>query len=496
MINQNFIHKDSEAMSTKERQYLLFRVSNFVPLLLLLAGCGGGGSSNDGPQPVLNSPPVAQNDSASTPASTPVKINVVSNDSDSDGAIVPNTVTLVKLPASGSINNHRDGTITYTPNAGFGGATDSFTYTVEDDDGAVSNEATVTITVTAVNTPPTAKSLCGKTPANTPFTSNLSSLVSDNESSEFVFRVIDQPNPLGTADLLANGMLTYTPNPDVRGKADTFTYEVEDPDGATASGEIKVIIGDTLVMPFGDSITAGIFGNGLPRGTEDGTTGPREASLRIGYRKKLNEDMNNPAIGGFQVDFVGERQDGQGAGLLDDDHEGFPGRTTAEAGAKIKAWLDNNSNNVDVVLMHLGSNDVNDKGFQPEVSVSDAEAILDDIQAWEDTHHTVTVSLALITDRLSQFHQAFPNPDVENLNNQLRAMANRRITGLGDKIVIVNQHDALTYPDDLDKSDHPDPGVKADKVHPNQGGYNKMASTWFQSLVSEEAAIPRCEPTP
>ena len=43
--------------------------------------------------------------------------------------------------------NHGDGTITYTPIGGFVG-TDSYTYTVRDDDNAISNVATVTIEVT------------------------------------------------------------------------------------------------------------------------------------------------------------------------------------------------------------------------------------------------------------------------------------------------------------------------------------------------------------
>ena len=49
-------------------------------------------------------------------------------------------------PQNGSVVNHGDGTITYTPNAGFVGD-DHVEYTVEDNDKAVSNIATVTITI-------------------------------------------------------------------------------------------------------------------------------------------------------------------------------------------------------------------------------------------------------------------------------------------------------------------------------------------------------------
>ncbi|WP_414734161.1 Ig-like domain-containing protein, partial [Crocosphaera watsonii] len=45
--------------------------------------------------------------------------------------------------------------LTYTPNNNYNGE-DSFTYTVEDEEGLVSNEATVNITVNAVNDAPVA----------------------------------------------------------------------------------------------------------------------------------------------------------------------------------------------------------------------------------------------------------------------------------------------------------------------------------------------------
>jgi hypothetical protein len=55
---------------------------------------------------------------------------------------------LATLPSNGSVTPHADGTVTYIPNASYTGA-DSFTYTVKDTNGVVSNAATVNITVGA-----------------------------------------------------------------------------------------------------------------------------------------------------------------------------------------------------------------------------------------------------------------------------------------------------------------------------------------------------------
>jgi FtsP/CotA-like multicopper oxidase with cupredoxin domain len=93
-----------------------------------------------------NTPPVANDDSISTPQDTSVTIDVLNNDVDTDGTLDPSTVTLSSLPGNGQATVNPDGSITYTPDTGYTG-TDSFGYTVKDDDGAVSNTATVTVTV-------------------------------------------------------------------------------------------------------------------------------------------------------------------------------------------------------------------------------------------------------------------------------------------------------------------------------------------------------------
>ena len=79
-------------------------------------------------------PPVAVDDAATTAEDTAVTINVLANDSDPDGALVPGTVTIAGQPANGSVVVNADGTVTYTPDANYNGA-DSFSYTVTDDEG-------------------------------------------------------------------------------------------------------------------------------------------------------------------------------------------------------------------------------------------------------------------------------------------------------------------------------------------------------------------------
>lgn len=102
------------------------------------------------PTPV-NEAPIANNDTTSTPKNTPlVGYNIVANDEDPDGTIDPTSVVITTGGTSqrgGIVTNNGDGTVTYTPpNPGFRG-TDTFQYTVNDNDGATSNVAIVQINV-------------------------------------------------------------------------------------------------------------------------------------------------------------------------------------------------------------------------------------------------------------------------------------------------------------------------------------------------------------
>ena len=108
----------------------------------------------------VNDPPVANDDLASTPIGTPVTVPLLANDSDPDGTppvlqtiagqpVVPGTP--IVLP-QGTLLPNPDGTVTFTPNAGFTGPV-TIPYTVTDPQGNT-DTATLIVNVGA-NTPPT-----------------------------------------------------------------------------------------------------------------------------------------------------------------------------------------------------------------------------------------------------------------------------------------------------------------------------------------------------
>ena len=103
---------------------------------------------------VTNPAPIATNDTASTSEDTPVVINVLTNDSDPDGDPIS---VVAASAANGSVVINAGGTITYTPNPNFNG-TDTITYRISDGQGGFAN-ATVTVTIAAVNDVPTARPL-------------------------------------------------------------------------------------------------------------------------------------------------------------------------------------------------------------------------------------------------------------------------------------------------------------------------------------------------
>jgi hypothetical protein len=159
----------------------------------------------------VNNPPVAYDQSVTTAEDTPKGITLTASDPDSD----PLTYYIETGPSHGSLSGSPPN-VTYTPDLNYNGA-DSFTFKAYDGQ-AYSNIATVSITVTPVNDPPTAP-------------------------------VVDvTPNlPLTTDDLVCT---VTTPSTDPDGDTITYFYEwykngILQPDETTVTTELTDTVSST-----------------------------------------------------------------------------------------------------------------------------------------------------------------------------------------------------------------------------------------------------------
>ena len=180
----------------------------------------------------VNDPPVVQNDFAVTPKNQPLTLNVLSNDSDSDGTINANSLVIVSSPSRGFAVVNANGTITFTPATNFLGES-SFRYTVQDNLGATSTEATVTI---KVNEPPVARDDSGSTRQGTATTINVLANDSDSDGQIDPQTVVITVQPTkGTVAVNGQtGAVTYNPLTGSTG-SDTFRYRVRDDNGVLSN---------------------------------------------------------------------------------------------------------------------------------------------------------------------------------------------------------------------------------------------------------------------
>jgi gliding motility-associated-like protein len=111
---------------------------------------GHGGTVSVTVDITITNTPTADDDSVTTLTNKPVIIDVLTNDDPKSSTFDLSTIEIVTNPANGSVVINADGTITYTPAAGYNGV-DSFTYRVSDANGGYSNPATVTVTMSSLD---------------------------------------------------------------------------------------------------------------------------------------------------------------------------------------------------------------------------------------------------------------------------------------------------------------------------------------------------------
>jgi gliding motility-associated-like protein len=230
---------------------------------------------------IPNQPPVAVDDAASTPAGTPVTIGVKNNDSDPDGNIL-GTPTIITNPANGSAVVNADGTITYTPNAGFSG-NDTLIYVVCDNGSpSMCDTAVVVITVVPVTITVVNENIGGT--SGTTVTGNATG--NDSPGGLTVGGVITPPTH-GTFTVSPAGGFTYTPD---NGFSGYDTVVVTVCSGSTCVNDTIFItiypnIGDETITVTAGSSTSGTIGsNDSGSGLTYGTTpvsGPAHGTITI-----------------------------------------------------------------------------------------------------------------------------------------------------------------------------------------------------------------------
>jgi lysophospholipase L1-like esterase len=201
--------------------------------------------------------------------------------------------------------------------------------------------------------------------------------------------------------------------------------------------------GGVRVLPLGDSIT-------------DGTQVP--GGYRIGLWQRFG-------AGGFRVDFVGTQFNGPST-LGDHDHEGHPGWRIDQIDANITGWLRNTTPHT--VLLHIGTNDV-----LQNVNLGGAPGRLSTLV----DHITATVPDAeVFVATIIPLANSGQEANVRTFNATIPGLVQSKVNA-GRHVHLVDMHAALT-PADL-----------IDGIHPNAGGYDKMAASWFAALRSVPGSI-------
>jgi len=206
-----------------------------------------------------NIPPVANSFGVGVIANTPKVIDLAANASDTPpGTVNPSSAAIVSGPSNGMVVNHNDGTVTYTPDLNFSSPpTDSFKYTVDDNDGATSNVGTVTLTVTAsANTPPVANDKTITTDEDTATNIPVTAVATDADGDALTYANFDAVTTKGgsvTVDA-GNTVLTYTPQADFNG-TDTFTYSVTDGVDNSGTATITMVVNAINDAPVCKDVT-------------------------------------------------------------------------------------------------------------------------------------------------------------------------------------------------------------------------------------------------
>ncbi|WP_373926340.1 tandem-95 repeat protein, partial [Vibrio parahaemolyticus] len=237
----------------------------------------------------VNDAPVAKDDIATTQEDTAVTIDVLPNDSDVDGDKL--SIQSASVPEAQGKVEIVDGKLVFTPAENFHGDAE-ITYTLTD--GALTDQATVNVTVNAVNDTPVVESnLADQTLAEdfTPYTIDLNTAFSDvdNVDGELTFSVSGNSNVLVSIE---NGIATISPTADWNG-SEPLTFTATDPSGESISQTVNFtvapvadIVADTATVVEDTPTIIKVLGNDTFEGNDkvvslDTNNGPVNGTVSV-----------------------------------------------------------------------------------------------------------------------------------------------------------------------------------------------------------------------
>jgi len=204
-----------------------------------------------------NTNPVAINDEKEIlEDASATEITVLSNDLDVDSDKVQiHKISTDPTYGSATVTN---GKLFYTPNVNYTG-TDTFAYIVKDGKSGF-DEATVTITITAVNDDPSARNDNATVEVDT--SANIIDVLgndSDADGDTLTVTAVGNSGASthgGVVALSMSGVVTYTPKAGFTG-SDSFTYTVSDDASspATATATVNITVAALNTVPVANNVT-------------------------------------------------------------------------------------------------------------------------------------------------------------------------------------------------------------------------------------------------
>ena len=213
------------------------------------------------------------------------------------------------------------------------------------------------------------------------------------------------------------------------------------------------------IMPLGDSITQGVG----------------DDTNQVAYRSKLFDLLQGA---GYNFDFVGTQHSGFSYTAnpnFDADHEGHPGMEVGSPSSLSANMLNSidyylSKNTPDIVLFHMGTNDLN-HGDDPLLIAKQLDSVIND-HILVHNPNTVIFWAKIIHDE--HVSEATLNYDIGTIYDSYTSQQKSKI-----KLVYMQSPPHLIYPDDFSKST---PEEKYMDLHPVESGYDKMAEHWFAAM--------------